>query len=150
MPVTLTVTYAVIVHCMIETRTVFNPARSLIHYCFAHVIHRSFRAQVAPASHRSVRSWSLRPLYGTTAPPGLTDLGETTHVHILGFGYSFLLAPGQAEAHPWFPALAGLSDLRRQLLTRLNSDYAGSGWEFRLLDQVQQKRPCRKVFYKKF
>ena len=28
MPATLTVTYAVIVACVIETRTVFNPARS--------------------------------------------------------------------------------------------------------------------------
>jgi len=28
MPTTLTVTYAVIVTCVIETRTVFNPARS--------------------------------------------------------------------------------------------------------------------------
>ena len=33
MPTTLTVTYAVIVACVIETRTVFNPARSLIHHC---------------------------------------------------------------------------------------------------------------------
>jgi len=30
MPTTLTVTYAVIVACVIETRTVFNPARSWI------------------------------------------------------------------------------------------------------------------------
>ena len=40
-------------------------------------------AQVAPASHRSVCSWTLRPLYGNTAPMGLTDLGGTTHVNIL-------------------------------------------------------------------
>ena len=91
------------VHCMIETRTVFNPARSLIHHCFTHVIHRSFRTQVAPASHRSVCSWCLRPLHSTTSPPGLTDLGGTIprwHSRIAGAGrdhpdnryYSILLA----------------------------------------------------------
>ena len=36
-----------------------------------------------------MRSCGLGPLYGNTSPPGLTDLGGTTHVNILGFGYSF-------------------------------------------------------------
>ena len=38
---------------------------------------------MALASHRSVRSWCLRPLYSTTSPPGLTDLGGTTHVNCI-------------------------------------------------------------------
>ena len=100
----LTVTYAAIDHCMIETRTVFNPAWSLIHHCFTHVIHPGFRAQVAPASHRSACSWCLGPLYSNTSPPGLADLGGTTHVNcILGFGTVFFARARPPVQDNWQP-----------------------------------------------
>ena len=76
----------------------------------------------------------LQPPYGTTAPPGLTDLGGTTNVTLLGFGPDF--RSRQVTKIGPLRSLVWMEDYHQTTLTRQNSG-TGSGCEFRLPGRVQ-------------
>ena len=103
MPTTLTVTYAVIVACVIETRTVFNPARSLIHHCSDPPAGLSSlagnRAQVAAFRGRVLVRLLRTPVRQLRAPRP-DDLGGTTNVTLLGFGTVFCSRQDKLKLYP--------------------------------------------------